>query len=195
MTETRPHHPWPTEDTTVPRTWRDVDLTDTHEWVRVYTDLFGPHGQAVHPERAARLAAYGWSPDDLRAVCTAPHTIASMSPPEMTTETEAEALAALTDEATAFSLLGVSASAYRRQEYAARLSETYRWSPEEVLAVIGAGSGGGEPFEAVAAHMRADLLPRIMGPGPVTETLRSLLDDRSRDTWLTPKPTEGPAHD
>lgn len=194
MTTSRPRHPWPSAKPSGDITdWQTHDFPDKSKWVLAYMDLFGPFGQATHAERAARLSAYGWTPEDLRTVCAAPHRVTSLHPPEITTEAQAEALAALTDEVTAFALLSVAASAHRRQGYAAHLSEEYRWGPEEVLAVIGTDAGGGEPFQAVAKHMRADLLPLIMGPGPVTETLRHSLDARNRTDWMTPNetPAEG----
>ena len=186
MTTPRPRHPWPASKPVRDLIdWQNRDFPDKAKWALAYMDLFGGFG-SNHAERAYRLSCYGWTPEDLRTVCSAPGRITALYPPETATEAQTEALAALTDEATAFGLLLVAASTHRRQGYAAHLLEEYRWTPEEVLDVVGTDAGGGEPFTAVAKYMRADLLPLILGPGEVTEDLRHALDVRSRPKWMLP---------
>lgn len=195
MTDTpRPLLPWPEEPPIGDSPgWESIDLPDKEAWSEAYIDLFGPYGQTSHPERASRLVAYGWTPEALRTVCAAPHNITTMHPPESATEFQTVALAALAEEARAFFLLGVAASADRLQSYAAHVSETHRWGPEEALALLGVNDSAGEPFEALAKQMWVDHPSRVMGPGPVADALRTSLDDRHGSDWLTPEaPTKGP---
>ncbi|NDK32384.1 hypothetical protein [Nesterenkonia haasae] len=70
-----------------------------------------------------RLDGYGWAPGDLERVCSGVQHVAALSGPERVTEEQAEARAALLDEAFIYYSNGLSAAPYNPTGYIVRLPD------------------------------------------------------------------------
>lgn len=101
-------------------------------------ELFSGAGRATYLKRAERLGNYGWVPEDLRRVCSNPREVAQLpgSDYSVTSEDQAEALAALVHEASIYYSNGHSLALSLRLSYVARLS-TSGWALSEVASLLG----------------------------------------------------------
>lgn len=143
----RPRFPWPQPEPVrlsadgPSAQWEDSALPKKQEWRDTFEDLFNGAGSATYLERAERLAGYGFVPQDLRRVCSNPRVVAAFPDPEVSTERDAEALAALAHEAAIYYSNGYTMSRDLELGYARRLI-SLGWLQPQVASLLGSRCRG-----------------------------------------------------
>lgn len=138
-----------------PVVWDASTLPDCNAWATVFGELF-PLRPSTHPERAARLAGYGWTPEELRVLCTQPVKVETIHRrfEEWGSEDANESLAAIMQEVSLFHEQAAPASRNRRDNAAAYLMRNCGWTPEQVGSLLGKHP---EPVEGSPAVDWADV--------------------------------------
>ena len=111
-------------------------VADAEAWRQLFDRLHSGTGASTYPQRAARLNAYGWTPNDLDRVCSGSRHVTNLLDPAHATEQEAEAYAALVDEARAYYSTGLAAASGLRTGYLVRLAG-HGWTQSELGNLVG----------------------------------------------------------
>lgn len=112
--------------------WEATPILNRLAWAEVFSELF-PLRQATHPERAGRLSAYGWKPEDLQLMCTNPWRVETLHRrfDDPWSEESMEARAALMHEVTLFHKQAHEMSRLHRDVGTICLMSEHGWTREQ----------------------------------------------------------------
>lgn len=116
--------------------WEASSLKEKWQWLGIYEGLFSGMGRSTYLKRAERLSGYGFHPHSLSEVCSNPRFAAALPDSEKCDERNAEAYAALANEAALYYSTGYSMSRDAELGYSRRLI-ALGWFQLQVASLLG----------------------------------------------------------